>query len=84
MIKCPKCASELKESFIFECSNLGKGCDYNLMTKNNLEMNKETIKFLWEIYNELVEKDAEESSEYGIDPSSVILKIKERIDLELQ
>ena len=46
-------------------------------------MNKETIKFLWEIYNELLEKSNSEESEYGIDASNVIAKLKERIDLEL-
>ena len=47
-------------------------------------MNKETVKFLWEIYTELNDKQNDPDSEYGIDASNVITKIKERIDLELK
>lgn len=49
-------------------------------------MNKETIKFLWEIYNDLVSQQTNKAGEdypmYEID--EVIKKIKTRIDEELK
>ncbi|MFA5827207.1 MAG: hypothetical protein WC839_01770 [Candidatus Paceibacterota bacterium] len=49
-------------------------------------MNKETIKFLWEIYNDMVSQQIAQAGEdypaYDID--SVIIKIKAKIDEELK
>jgi hypothetical protein len=49
-------------------------------------MNKETIKFLWEIYSDLIKEKENQAGEdypmYNIE--GVILKLKERIDLELK
>jgi len=49
-------------------------------------MNKETIKFLWEIYNDLVsQQQAQAGEDYTIyDIDSVIIKIKAKIDEELK
>ncbi|MEI6850274.1 MAG: hypothetical protein WCK29_04515 [archaeon] len=49
-------------------------------------MNKETIKFLWEIYNDLVsQQQAEAGKDYpAYDIDSVMIKIKARIDEELK
>ena len=49
-------------------------------------MNKETIKFLWEIYNELLEQEQQQSGEdYPVyDIRSIMSKLKIRIDEELK
>lgn len=49
-------------------------------------MNKETIKFLWEIYNDLVsQQKAQAGEDYPMyDIESIMDKIKARIDEELK
>lgn len=49
-------------------------------------MNKETIKFLWEIYNDLIDqqKDKAQDDFPSYDIESVMNKIKTKIDEELK
>lgn len=49
-------------------------------------MNKETIKFLWEIYNDLIDQQkSQEGEDYPFyDIEGVMVKIKAKIDEELK
>ena len=48
-------------------------------------MSKETLRFLWEIYSELIkQKENQAGEDYPMyDITEVIKKLKERIDVEL-